>query len=358
MGLLHWLGLTGGADQTGILTPWRDGSHLAPAMLEHLFTITDGPVTRSTAMRIPAVARGRNVITGQLGRIPWEARTATGVEDVPWLRHPEPGRAAALTWAWTADAMLFYGRAWWIVTERDTSGMPAAFQWIPEHAVNAAGDKFYAHDRPIRPRDVVRIDGPHEGILVTAQDTLKAASAMHRAYARTAYNPVPTVELHQTAGDRMDPDEIDALIASWVAARQGANGGVGFTNKSVEARVHGAPVEQLLIAGRKAVTLEVAGHLNLPAWAVDGEVGGSSLTYSNVPARSRELLDFTLAPYLDAAAGRLSMADILPAGVRAHPMTRTLTTPDFADRMNGYKAALDSQVYTLDQLQALEHDHR
>lgn len=358
VGLLQWLGF-GAANQTGVLTPYAGPTHLQAATLAHLWDLTQDttPVSRAQAMAIPAVARGRNIICQQVGRVAWEARTGTSrTKDQPAiLTQPEGNaRARALTYTWTADALLFYGRAWWIVTAREERGRPTRVEWVPETQITWDETTFFVRGKAIPFHDIIRIDGPHEGLLTFAQDTLKSARAISRAYGRTASNPTPTIELHQTMGDKLTSDEIDALVNRWITARNSPTGGVSYTNQAIELKTHGLPAEQLLIAGRKAVTLEVAQAMGLPAWAVDGEVGGSSITYSNSPSRSRELLDYTLSGYFDAIAGRLSLDDILPRGTWAHALTEQLTTPDFAERMAGYKAAQDAGIYTAEECKALE----
>lgn len=361
MGLLSWLGVTAStADQTGVLSPYAGPSHLETAVLDGLWPSADDnvAVTRGAAMRVSAVARGRNIICQQIGRVAWEARNGTSRPKVQpsIITQPEgQSRARALTYTWTADALLFFGRAWWIVLERDSAGKPKRVQWIREDQISWDEKTGYlVAGKRIPDADVIRIDGPHEGLLSFGQDVLKAGRSIAKAYGRTAANPTPAVELHQTMGDKMSDTEIDRLIARWIKARNSPNGGVGFTNQAIELKTHGLPAEQLLIAGRKAVTLEVAQAMNLPAWALDGEVSGSSITYSNSPSRMRELLDLTLSGYLDAIAGRLSLDDVLPHGTWARPLTEQLTTPDFADRMNGYKAAQDAGIYTADQCRAIE----
>lgn len=118
--------------------------------------------------------------------------------------------------------------------------------------------------------------------------------------------------------------------------------------------MHGQQPEQLLIAARNAANLDIARCLNLPAWAVDGEVGGSSLTYQNVPSRSRELIDYTLAGYMEAITSRLSLDDVLAQGTWAAMSTDVLTDGDFGDRMTAYKAARDADVYTSEELRQRE----
>lgn len=360
VGILQWLGFGRPTPaETGVLSPWST-STLDAVTWAHLLDIPldQRPITRAEAMALPAIARGRNLICGQTARLALVAQTAAGrLGDQPSIvAAPERFRARALTIAWLTDALMFHGRAWLIVTERLYTGKPAHVVWAPEHAISwdAQRGRMLAWGEPVDAQDVIRIDGPHEGLLNYGRAPLRAAVALSRAAARAADNPVPSIDLHQTTGDKIDEKQIDALVNRWISARRGKNGGVGFTNQTIEAKVLGQPVEQLLIAGRQQAEKECAQLLNLPGWAVDAAVQGSSLTYSNVPSRSRELLDYTLTPYTDAITGRLSLDDVLPRGTWATVDPSALLQSDFAERMAGYKAAQDAQIYTVEQCQAME----
>lgn len=364
MGILQWLGFRGRdqVTQTGILSPFIETpSHLSAVTWAHLLDLPEdqAPVTRADAMGIPAIARGRNLICGQIGRLAMTAvRGTTALPSQPWVTaQPESARPRAWTLAWTTDALLFFGRAWWIVTERYAEdGRPARFSWVPEYAISwDPSGTLLVFGQAVPEFDVVRIDAPHEGILAYGGGApIRAARALARAAARAADNPVPSIDLHQTGGDRLSSQEVTELVNGWAKARRGANGGVAYSNSVIEARTLGQAPEQLLVEGRKAASLEMAQLLGLPAWAVDAETGGSSLTYSNVPSRSRELLDYTLQPYLDAIAGRLSLDDVLPRGTWARFETRALLNPDFAERMAGYKAAQDAGIYSAAECRAME----
>lgn len=367
MGLLNWLGF-GRHNQTtahtGILSPWST-SHLDSVTWAHLLDLPDDrrPVSRADAMAIPAIARGRNLICGQAARLALTAmgRGGTLADQPSIVAQPERFRPRALTITWAVDALLFFGHAWLLVTERDwapegSRGSPRRVVWAPEYAVSWDPDKgrMMAWDQPVPLHDVIRIDAPHEGLLTYGRGPIRAARALAQAAGRAANNPVPSIDLHQTGGDRLSRPEIDALVERWVKARNGRNGGVGFTNATVEARVLGQPVEQLLIQGRQQAEKECAQLLNLPAWAVDAAVTGSSLTYSNVPSRSRELLDYTLMPYIDAITGRLSMDDVLPHGTWATADPAALLATDFASRMTGYETAIRAGIYTAEECRAME----
>lgn len=349
--------LSGGAFE--IASPFADDSHLGQLVLSDLFGLNsaDLPINRQSAMSVPAVAKARNILAPTAGRLP--LRVYRGAVEIPGsiLAQPErnPARSRAATVTWTVDSMMFYGRAWWVVSERYADGLrPASFRWVPEWEAKIEGGRLVGTvaGETFDPRDVIRIDGPHEGILSYGGETIRQAQRLERAALRIADNPVPAIELHQTSNDNMTKDEIDELIQRWIAAR--AKTGVGYTNASVETKIHGLNPEQLIIEGRKFSTLQIARMLGVPAWVVDAEVGGSSLTYSNVPSRSRELVDYALTPYLSAIEGRLSLDDVLPRGQWCRFDLDDLLRADFGDRMTAYKTAVDSKVYTVDELRTRE----
>lgn len=346
-----------------VASPWANRDHFETILWSELLgdtsELSDAPMPRTEAMSIAAFARARNVLCSTAGRLPLEVyQGARLVTDRTCVNQPEPGRPRFITVLWTVDQMMCHGRAWWIVTSRYADGgKPRTFEWVPEWAGiydedgNLTGD---TKGRTFRPGDVVRIDGPHEGVLNYAGRVLRQSQRLARAALRSADNPVPSIDLHQTTPDPLSPKEKRELVDGWAAARRGANGGVAYTNAAIEAKVLGQPVEQLLIEGRRAADLEVARAVGVPAWALDIGVEGSSITYSNVASRSRELVDYGLMPYLAALEGRLSMDDVLPAGTWCRFNLDELLRGDFGDRMTAYKTATDAGIYTPEELRARE----
>lgn len=342
----------------GVASPFAPPSHLASITLDNLFPGVDMSTlapTRASAMRVDSVMAARNRIVTPIAGMPMV--TVGGA--CPLVANPERGRPRAVTLAWTVDQMLWYGRAWWEITERRADdGRPTAVVLRLEDQVTYDPDRGTVTVDGFAPRpatDFIRFDALGEGVLATAGDVLTRAVLVEAAAARAADNPVPSIELHQTEGSRpLSNEEVDALIARWARARRGANGGVAFTGPSVEVKTHGAAAEQLLIQGRTAASLAVARSFGLPAWALDVSVTGSSLTYSNVPSRSRELLDYSLRPYMDAIEGRLSMDDVAPPGVEVRLDPIRLLRGDFADRMNAGKVAIEAGIYSVDEIRALE----
>lgn len=351
----------------GVASPFAD-SHLAAVTWGHLTGQTAPlPITRAQAMGIPPLAKGRNLICGQAMRVALLVEHATGQTPNPlfgrvWAQ-PEPWRARAMTMAWLVDSLIWYGRAWLVVRARyavSEGNWPKSYEWVPETDVAAdphRRDLLLVRGEPVAAADVVLIPGHHEGLLRTAQEQLRDARDTYRAAGRAAKNPVPSVELHQTTPTPMSKDDVEKLVDAWAKARQGENGGVAYTNHAIEAKMHGQPAEQLLLGGRKAINLEMAQLLGLTASDVDAEVGGSSLTYRNLADHDQRRLNDVILPYLLAITGRLSLPDVLPAGYTMRAATSSLVSADFKSRMEGYRAAQDAGIYTLEQCQALEAGH-
>lgn len=360
-----WAGFRGAL---GLASPFDDGdSHLSRVTAAELWPGVDPeqldelmPLSRSTAMSVPALAKARHTIVTAVAGLPL-LPTREVVNAPAMYSRLDPGRPNVITLAWVVDSMFFYGRAWLHVLAREAppTERPLALRWVPEAAVelDEHGRPVKLYGRPVAPAELVRVEHIGEGVLApSAGLTLRRSRRADAAAGRAMDNPVPSVELHQTVGDPLPDDEVDRLIARWADARRGRNGGVAYTSPAIEARMHGQAAEQLLVDGRNATALDVARVAGVPAWVVDASVNGSSLTYSNVPSRSRELLDYTLRGYLDAIAGRLSLDDVTPHGQGMRFDVGRLLRGDFGERMAAGKTAIDAGIYTAEDIRALDHD--
>jgi hypothetical protein len=340
-------------------SPWADRSTLVAATFTDLFGTDFVPVTRQTGMGLGVLAKGRHLLTQTVAGFPIVAyRDTARMERQPLIcRQPEAGRPRSTTILWAMDAEYWYGRVWYLVTQRGGEGdRPMRVKWVPEWyaEVDIDGNLVRAFDKPVDPANVIRVDGPHEGILNFGADKIREALAIEAAAANASNNPVPSVDLHQTGGDPLNDDQIDALTARWVAARAKKGGGVAYSNQSIKAEVLGQPVEQLLIAARQQSDLDLARLAGLPAWGADVSVEGANLTYSNSPSRARELIDFYTAGYMQAWTDRFSLDDILPSGQWCRFDTTAILQGNFAERMTGYKAAIEAGIYTADECKLIE----
>jgi len=294
-------------------SPWVT-SDLTNVVVD-LFGSESVPLTREVAMRVPSVSRARNVICPTLGRTPFLLTGTSSPETAAFLDQPDPAQSRFLTMTWTYDDCLFYGVSWWQVTSRYASRKPrTARRILPGGVTREDGGGWKVYGQPVDPSELLRIDGPHEGLLNYASTTLRQASELEAAALKNAKNPIPAVDLHQTQGVTLDKVARQELVKDWAAARAGENGGVAYTSPNIEARVLGQPAELLLSRGRNTAAVDVARHASIPADAVDASVEHASMTYNTVETRMRALVDFGLASYGAAVTARLSMADVTPRG--------------------------------------------
>lgn len=333
-----------GPSVVGIASPFAADDHLATVTWRNLIPEAALlPVSREEAMSVPAIARARHVLTSTLARVPVVAASLTPdgrrggllAEQPAMLRQfDRPGRVSRFVQlVWTVDDLIFHGRSYWYAVSRGADGKPLALRRYAHHrvqvtpATKTAPAGVTVDGSPADLDRLVIIDGPHEGILTFGASSIRTASSLERSAARVAVNPVPAIELHATTDYPYTDDEIDALIARWVTARSGENGGVGWTSVGIEAKPHGAPAEHLLTSGRNASAVDAARLVSVPADVVDASPEHASMTYANVEARNRTLIDYGLASYAAAIEARLSLDDILPNGTGAFFLLDQLTEP-------------------------------
>jgi hypothetical protein len=337
-------------------SPWAGTDDLTKWTFEDLYGIdlTGVVVNRSAAMKIATVAKARNVVATTVGRLPLynEKAGRRAPAQMPLLAQPERGVPLSTTLTWTVDALLFHPCTWWHVLERDTYGWPVWVEWIDRSRAELDNTgKLVKIDRhTVRPEDVIRFDSPlGTGLLDIARETLARATKLNRTAANAEENPVPSIDLHdEDATANLKENEIADLVQQWRDAR--TKGSVAYTPKRITAKPLGVQPEQLLIDGRKQIQLELTRHLNVPAWVLDVELGGSSLTYNNRQSRNAELIDLALAPYMTAIVDRLSMADVTPRGWRVKFDTDDLTKPDQQTRFTTYKTGVDGGFVTVEQI--------
>lgn len=294
-------------------SPFASPNHLLP------FTAPSerGAVSRRFAMSVPAVARARRLIVGAIARCPLEARTdgARAERQPLWLNRTDGVQSPWFRMAWTIDDLMFHGWSLWGL-ERDAAGAVIRADRVPFHLWSVTDDGVTVNDVLTDPGEVCLIPGPDEGLLTTGAGAIRHAAELQRLAQRAANTPAAQIELKQVGGTPLTKEQRVALVADWVAARRGENGGVSFTNQSIEVIERGKADAQLMVEGRNAAALDIARAVGVPASMIDASPIGASNTmqYSNGDSRNQELIDYALAPFMAAVAARLGLDDMVPRG--------------------------------------------
>jgi hypothetical protein len=169
-------------------------------------------------------------------------------------------------------------------------------------------------------RTVVLLPGPHEGVLTAAASTIRHAADLQRAASTAARHPAAYLALKQVQGTPIpyesdDPEVVTVVstLASWTAARNSPNGGVGFVPLGFEIQELGTFSEHLLTEGRNAAAVDVARVTSLPADLLDA-AGPSSLTYTNARDNDVRAIQYGVGLYMRSLSSALSMDAVTPHG--------------------------------------------
>ena len=285
--------------------------------------------TREEAMSVPTVARGRNIICSSIASIGLQVidrSTGMEVEDgTPRvIRTPDPRVPGSATYVWTCEDLLFYGYAYWQITElfsdtyrvRSVQRVSPARVTIQTNSLATEIEYYMVDGSPVPNSGVgslVVFNGNDEGLLNRAGKTIRTGAELERAAAMYAREPVPSMVL-KSNGTALPADRIAKLLDSWGTARR--NRSTAFLNADVTLDAVGFDPEKLqLNQARSYVSTELARALGIPAYYVDAETG-SSMTYSNASNQRQSLLDFSLLPMMTSISERLSMPDFVPQSQR------------------------------------------
>lgn len=321
----------GAAPHTGLKSPWAPRSHLERVVAADIYGADGKPlaggISRAQAMKVPSIVKGRSLIVGTLARQPLaKFRGETKIDADAWMYRTSTAQAPRTRMLWTLDDLIFYGTSLWAL-ERGAQGrildavrVPPAW-WEVDEDLNVL-----VYGQPVKAEDVVLIEGPQDGLLEIANETIAGALAIERAWIKRVKTPVPLMELHSTeSAHDLEEDEVDELLKAWESAR--AEGGTAYTPASIEAKVHGTTPTDLFTNGRNGVRLDVANFLGLPASLLEGSTSTASLTYSTTEGKRNELVDYSLAFWANPIEARLSQDDVVPAGQRVAFDLEYLTDP-------------------------------
>jgi phage portal protein BeeE len=335
---------TAGADVAASLAPVTSLDSLTP------FFGGVNTATREEAMSIPTVARGRNIICSSIASIGLEVvdrSTGLDVEDgTPRvIRTPDPRVPGSATYVWTCEDLLFYGYAYWQITElfadtfrvRSVQRVSPARVTIQTNSLATEIEYYMVDGTPVPNSGIgslVVFNGNDEGLLNRAGKTIRTGAELERAAAMYAREPVPSMVL-KSNGTALPADRITKLLDSWGTARR--NRSTAFLNADVTMEAVGFDPEKLqLNQARSYVSTELARALGIPAYYVDAETG-SSMTYSNATTQRQTLLDFSLIPLMTSISERLSMPDFVPQSQRVeYDLSDYLRGSDL-ERANIYK---------------------
>lgn len=321
-------------------------------------------ITRDEAMTVPAVARARNIVAGTLASLPLELYNNRDEELAKprWMRQPDPHSTYGTMMAWTIDDIIFNGSAYWQIIEvYKEDGRPSAFRYInytrvtPQYNKNSTMVDSYLVDGNKVPNNglgsLITFQALDEGVLKRGASTIKTAIALEQAAKRSAEEPVPNGVIKNTGMD-LPEDQVLGLLAKWRIARN--NRSTAYMTSNLEFQPMQFDNTQLqLVESRRAMQTMIAQMMNVPAYLLDAETGGS-LTYSNAEGQKRYLVDFSLRNIITVLENRLSMDDITIQGQHVRFDLDDFLRGNPTERAAFYRDVVPLGILTVDEARAME----
>jgi len=296
-----------------------------PLEVAELAWIGEG-VSRETALSIPSVDACRNLIVGTVVQLRlYRYRGDERLDDDYLTTRPDPSTTLAATLGGTVDDLVFTGRAYWRVLDRDSEGVPRRARWTPVRDVTpkakSSGGSYSVLDAyeiagvgEVAPADVVRFDSPIPGVLDVGGRTLAAALELEEAARRLAAVELPAGVL-KNEGTEVSPEEGREIAAEFAAQRR--SNGIAFVQGVAYSRESLSPADLQLVEARANVATDVARLFNVPVAMIGASPSGgaSALLYSNLSQQLAILVSSAVAPHLRTI--ELTLSDVYPRGTEA-----------------------------------------
>ncbi len=312
-------------------------------------------IDRPTAIQVPAVKRTRDLIAGTLGGLPLDLIGPGRITVASSLfEQPEKNVPRSVTMTRLVEDLLFEQIAWWKVLEIGWHKYPTQVKRLTPRSVEVNEDtgKVYVNGKETPDSELIRFDSPNDGLLIAGARAIRAALHLDAAAARYSEEPMPLGYFEPREGaDPAEDDEIVELLDAWAASRQAR--ATGYVPAALKYNpVQFNPKDMQLADARQHAVLEIA-----RVAGVDPEdlgVSTTSRTYANAETRRRDLLDFTLAAYVNAIQDRLTMGDVTPRGYYARLNLNAFLRSDTKTRYESYVNGLATGAITREEIRENE----
>ena len=286
--------------------------------------------SRARAMSVPTISRARDLVCATIGELRlemiremWNGEELERVPLAPrsWLSRIDKGVPNSFILSWTADDLLFYGRAFWWITERTADGYPASFTRLPAHMVTTEDQappvwfgpshKIEFNGSMLDHRNVVQFLSPVQGLIYTASKPIETALKLEQARFRNAASSIPAVVLKQTGGEPLSGQELAELASAFDVAR--LNNQTAAVNEYIDVKeTFATPDKMLMIDAAEYQALDLARAAGVPPYLLGIATG--SYAYTNSQAARQDLYVFGMAPIMRCIEETLSSDNVLPHG--------------------------------------------
>ena len=307
------------------------GSNVGASQINNFYAY-NASYQRERAMSVPTVARARDLICTTIGNLPLEMYremwNGDDMEPVPlaprsWLRRIDKSVTNNFILSWTADDLMFFGRAFWYCApeDRTADGYPSNFQRLPANLVQTldqAGPLWYGPSKqitfmgmPIDSRDVIQFLSPSQSLVSTAARSIEVAIRIEESRLRNAASSLPSGTLKIRGGEPLSSQELADLAASFNHARA-TNQTAALSQEVDYIESTATPDKMLMIDSADYSARDLSRVLGVPPYLV--AVATGSYAYTNSQESRKDLWTWGCLPIATCIAETLSSNNVLPNG--------------------------------------------
>jgi HK97 family phage portal protein len=326
-----------------------------------------GGLDRNFAMQVPAVSRCRNLIAGVVSYLPlklYKKSNGEALGNPLWIDQPDYRQPRSVTISWTVDSLLFYGVAYWRVTELYADDLrPSRFEWVANNRVTFTTNKFgtevekYYVDGVDAPMSgigsLVTFQGLTQGVLQTASRTIQSALDIEKAAAVSAQTPMPSGYIKNTGAD-LPEQQVSGLLAQWKQSR--LNRSTAYLTSTLSYETTGfSPKDMMYNEAQQYLATQIARAMNVPAYYISADMN-NSMTYQNIIDGRKEFVAYSLQPFICAIEDRLSMDDITPRGhVVKFAIEESFLRADTMKRLEALEKMINLGLIDIDDAKEMEN---
>ena len=199
---------------------------------------------------------------------------------------------------------------------------------------------------------LVTIQLGKDPLLTSGARILKAAVDLERAVSIASSTPQPAGILKNNGSD-MGEKEVAGLLAAWRRARETRS--TAYLTASLEYQPTAfSPKDMMYVDALQNSAAQVARLFNIDAFYLNADMN-NSMVYQNILDKRRQLVSFTLAPYIQAIERRFSLDDLTPSTqhIRFDIDSGFLRT-DPLERLAVVEKMLQLELITVEQARAME----
>lgn len=286
---------------------------------------------RDQALSVPAVLKGRNLICGTIGTLPfYTVDSDNNRVRLPLTDQIDPNVPNSVTVAMTVEDLLFYGTAWWHILDRGFDGYPSKAEHI--NFINVSwqmpsdfpldklpsgyypGSHVFVLGRTFPAADLIRFDSPNPPLLLSGGRSIMRALKLEAAADLYANDPQAREYFSSADGSDPEGEDVTDMLNGWLSARQARTTAYipsGYVLNQIQ---QPTPADLQLAQIQREATLSIANAMGLDP--EDLGISTTSRTYKNAVDRRQDRINECYAPYVQAIEDRLSMGDITRRGQR------------------------------------------